>query len=71
MCSNMEARIAAVGEAIDEVAAALHAGAASGASLDDLAGRLAQIWAMVAELDPGLARRLPGYREGGAWPVPD
>jgi len=66
MCSNMEARIAAVGEAIDEVAAALQAGAASGASLDDLAGRLAQIWAMVAELDPGLARRLPGYREGGA-----
>jgi hypothetical protein len=28
---------------------------------DDLTGRLAAIWAMVAEADPGLARRLPGY----------
>jgi hypothetical protein len=31
---------------------------------DDLAARLARlaaIWAMIAEADPGLARRLPGY----------
>jgi hypothetical protein len=28
---------------------------------DDLAARLAAIWAMVAEADPELARRLPGY----------
>jgi hypothetical protein len=27
----------------------------------DLAARLAAIWAMVAEADPELARRLPGY----------
>jgi hypothetical protein len=66
MCSSMEAHLAAIGEAIDEVAAALQAGAASGASLDDLAGRLARIWAMVAELDPAMARRLADYREGGA-----
>lgn len=25
------------------------------------AGRLAELWAMLAELDPELARRLPGY----------
>jgi hypothetical protein len=34
------------------------------AARDDFAARLARlaaIWAMIAEADPGLARRLPGY----------
>jgi hypothetical protein len=35
--------------------------AAHGSAEDDLAARLAAIWAMVAEADPELARRLPGY----------
>jgi hypothetical protein len=35
--------------------------AGHGAAGDDLAARLAAIWAMVAEADPELARRLPGY----------
>lgn len=30
-------------------------------TMDELAGRLAAIWQMVAELDPELARRLAGY----------
>jgi hypothetical protein len=59
MCSTMEERLAVIGRAIDEVAAA--AAGLPGAGLDDLAGRLAQIWAMVAELDPALAGRLRGY----------
>lgn len=65
MCSTVQARLAAIGKAIDEVADALNAGAASGAGIDDLANRLAHIWAMVAELDPALARRLPGYVADG------
>jgi hypothetical protein len=28
---------------------------------DDLADRLARIWMMLSELDPDVARRLPGY----------
>jgi hypothetical protein len=60
MCST-EARLARIGQAIDEVAAAVSAGGTSGAELDDLAERLARIWAMLAEIDPALARRLRGY----------
>jgi hypothetical protein len=31
------------------------------ASEDALAARLAEIWAMIAEADPELAKRVPGY----------
>jgi hypothetical protein len=41
-----------------QAAASQAGGVAAG---DDLAARLAAIWAMVAEADPELARRLPGY----------
>lgn len=61
MCSSVEECLARISEAIDEVAAAVSAGGAGGAGLDDLAERLARIWAMVAEIDPALARRLRGY----------
>lgn len=63
MCSTQEARIARIGAAIDEVAAAAaHAGGAAGhADVNELAARLAGIWAMVAELDPALAARLRSY----------
>ena len=61
MCSTREARIAIIGEAIDEVAAAARACAAGHADVTDLADRLAGIWAMVAELDPALAARLGSY----------
>jgi hypothetical protein len=61
MCSTVEGRLAMIGKAIDEVAAAVSEGAAAGAGLDDIAGRLARIWAMLAEVDPALARRLRGY----------
>jgi hypothetical protein len=44
--------------AIDELAEA--ARAPDGAA-QDVTARLARVWEMVAELDPELARRLPGY----------
>jgi hypothetical protein len=64
MCSTPDARIALIGQAIDELAQETRAGAAGSAAdggTEGVAQRLAQIWAMVAELDPGLAARLPGY----------
>jgi hypothetical protein len=66
MCSTTSERIARIGAAIDELAAESghsrpggHGDQADQA--DDISGRLAQLWAMVAELDPELARRLPRY----------
>ncbi len=61
MCSTVEARLAVIGQAIDEVAGALRGGPPSDAELDDLTGRLARIWGMITELDPALAGRLPDY----------
>jgi hypothetical protein len=58
MCSKPDPRLALIGTAIDELAEA-----AAGEEVDALAGRLADLWAMVAAVDPGLAQRLPGYRE--------
>jgi hypothetical protein len=64
VCST-EDRLALIGEAIDEVAAAASGGAASGAGMADLTARLARIWAMLAELDPALAARLRNYGVDG------
>ncbi len=69
MCSTPDARIALLGQAIDELAADTRSGtraatagsAGTGTEMDSVAERLAGIWAMVAELDPGLAERLPRY----------
>lgn len=47
-----------LGAAIDELAAAAQSDASSS---QELAGRLAEVWEMVAELDPELARRLARY----------
>jgi hypothetical protein len=63
MCSTMGERLATVGSAIDELAAEAATAARAGQSghAGDIADRLARLWAMVADLDPELARRLPGY----------
>ena len=73
MCSNAAARIARICAAIEELAGPLSeqegvraaVGGAAHPGPDgadgDVAGRLAAIWAMIAEADPELARRLPGY----------
>jgi len=59
MCSTPDPWLALVG-AIEELAAD-----AAGAGPDTLDRRLADLWAMVAAVDPGLAQRLPGYRPDG------
>src|SRR5215467_4242037 len=61
MCSTREARLARLRAAIDEVALAAQADPAGHADPEELAERLADLWAMIAELDPGLAARLRGY----------
>jgi hypothetical protein len=61
MCSTREARLDRLRAAIDEVALAAHAGPAGQATPEELTERLAGLWAMIAELDPGLAARLRGY----------
>ena len=73
--SGSDETTAADGENAAEEGAADGKGAASGenaaegrgaadsqdAADGDVAGRLAEIWAMVADVDPELAKRLPGY----------
>ena len=61
MCSTREERLASLRAAIDEVALAAQANPGGHADLEELAARLASLWAMIAELDPGLAARLRGY----------
>lgn len=57
MCSMPDPRLALIGTAIDELAED-----AAGTGPDTLDRRLADLWAMVAAIDPELAQRLPGYR---------
>jgi hypothetical protein len=57
MCSMPDPRLALLGIAIDELAKD-----AAGAGVDTLDRRLAELWAMVAAVDPELAQRLPGYQ---------
>jgi hypothetical protein len=60
MCSTPDPRLADIGTAIDALA---EDAAGQGVdTVDTLAGRLAELWAMVAAMDPELAQRLPGYR---------
>jgi hypothetical protein len=69
MCSILDARITVIGQAIDELAeetrtgtqraAARRPGTDAGSA--GVAERLAAIWAMLAELDPGLAERVTRY----------
>jgi hypothetical protein len=72
MCS-IEQRVAEIGRAIDELASkagmpAEGADAASGAVAiepDDpsrVVARLAELWGLLADLDPEVARRLAGYQ---------
>jgi hypothetical protein len=49
-------------EAIAELAVTLRNAPANEANGGELAGRLAGVWAMVADLDPAVAARLAGYQ---------
>jgi len=58
MCSTAAQRIAEIGRAIDHLAVqAVPAG-----DTDPIVARLAELWALLAELDPEVARRLAGYQ---------
>lgn len=57
MCSMPDPRLALIGIAIDELAED-----AARAGMDTLDRRLAELWAMVAAVDPELAQRPPGYK---------
>jgi hypothetical protein len=70
VCSTTASRIARICGAIEELAGrscepdvVTVTAAQSGRSAagDDLADRLAAIWVMIADVDPELARRMPGY----------
>jgi hypothetical protein len=77
VCSTEAAQIARICAAIEELAgrpgeqdgvttvtaAAAWSGNAHAvsAAADDVAGRLATIWAMIADVDPEIAKRLPDY----------
>jgi hypothetical protein len=64
MCSNPEALLIRVCLAIDDLASrsvSREARAAGDPGEDEIAARVAAVWAMVADADPELARRLPGY----------
>ena len=61
MCSTLEMRLAMLRAAIDDVALTARADRAGHTDPGELATRLADLWAMIAELDPALAARLRGY----------
>jgi hypothetical protein len=53
-------RIAAIGQAIDELA--IKANLAALSDTDPIVARVAELWALLAELDPEVAKRLAGYQ---------
>jgi hypothetical protein len=62
MCS-IEQRVAEIGRAIDELASAENAAAATDTEDSGrILARLAELWALLADLDPEVAKRLPGYQ---------
>jgi hypothetical protein len=67
MCSTPAQQIAEIGKAIDDLADEAHAAYArvgrppTIAEADQVLVRLAQVWALLAELDPEVARRLGTY----------
>ena len=59
MCLTEDSWLARVSAAIEQLAA--EAASLADGNPDQAAGRLAAIWEIVADADPGLARRLRGY----------
>jgi len=69
MCSTAAERIAEIGQAIDDLAeqagaeqAAPRARGITQGSADPIVTRVAELWALLAELDPEITRRLAGYQ---------
>jgi hypothetical protein len=71
MCSSISVRLSRLCLAIEELADCSAGGGGmlaecghtekNGGVDDHIAERLAAVWALVADADPELARRLPGY----------
>ena len=59
MCSTKDEYLSRICRAIEELAGT--ATEPSEPTADDAAARLAAIWEMVADANPELAKRLPGY----------
>jgi hypothetical protein len=59
MCSTAAQRIAEIGRAIDDLAVRA---VPTPADADPIVARLAELWTLLAELDPEVARRLAGYQ---------
>lgn len=65
---DTEQRLADIGRAIDDLAAKALAGQgvaehrAQTGDRDEVVGKLAELWALLAELDPDIARRMSGYQ---------
>jgi hypothetical protein len=65
MCSTAAQRIAEIGRAIDDLAVKAGPTAQAGPAVGDtdpIVARLAELWALLAELDPEVGRRLAGYQ---------
>jgi hypothetical protein len=60
VCSTPEASLSAVSRAIEQLASDIRAGMGAGC----LSERIAGIWGMLADLDPGLASRRSAYEQG-------
>jgi len=56
MCSTDEAALRRVAEAIDQLEADRRTADAA-----ELEARVAAVWSMVSDIDPALARLVPGY----------
>ncbi|HWF79390.1 MAG TPA: hypothetical protein VN695_02325 [Streptosporangiaceae bacterium] len=70
MCSIAAQRIAEIGQAIDALAVQAWPAASD---TERIVARLAELWGLLAELDPEVARRLAGYQNLSAltdlWPT--
>jgi len=61
VCSTPETPLDQLARAIDDLAA----DSRDGAEHTHLTERIARLWGMLADLDPELARRRPGYEDTG------
>lgn len=70
MCSTAAQRIAEIGRAIDDLAVSQatpavgdpEVGDTAVGDTDPIVARLAELWGLLAELDPEVGRRLAGYQ---------
>lgn len=65
MCSTAAQRIAEIGRAIDDLAVKAGPPAQAEPAASDtgpIVARLAELWTLLAELDPEVSRRLAGYQ---------